>query len=88
MIKVLTIDNKIEWDNHVKTIPNYEVFYLRDYLRVFQYKASFATHGIKEYYIGKYIINADTYDKLCALRNIPHNDTPPNHAYFPEYRIK
>lgn len=55
---------------------------------IFQYKASFAPHGIKEYYIGKYIVNMDVYDQLCTLRNMTHNITLSNHTYFPDYRVK
>ena len=54
---------------------------------IFQYKASFAPHGIKEYYIGKSIFNENSYLKLCDIRKIEYCDDVLTTGYFPRYRI-
>lgn len=53
---------------------------------IFQYKASFAPHGIREYYIGKSIFNKKNYINFCTLRKIDFEESSLANGYFPKYR--
>ena len=54
---------------------------------IFQYKSHFAPNGIVEFYIGKQVLDKDTYDELCKMRNIEsHSGNIEAAGFFPEYR--
>lgn len=54
---------------------------------IFQYKASLAPNGVKDFYIGRKILDTAAYDKLCRIRGVKSNRNDLTQiGYFPEYR--
>ena len=53
---------------------------------IFQYKATFAPHGIKDFFIGKKIFDKDMYKKLCIIANVKYDDASTADGFFPQYR--
>lgn len=52
---------------------------------IFQYKTCLAPHGVVDFYIGRKIFDADSYEKLINLRARQHPECRES-AYFPKYR--
>lgn len=54
---------------------------------IFQYKTCLAPHGIKDFYIGRRVLDCMAYDELCHIRGIESNSMNiGNIGFFPEYR--
>ena len=53
---------------------------------IFQYKATFAPHGIKDFFIGKKIFDKYMYKKLCIIANVKYDDASTADGFFPQYR--
>lgn len=53
---------------------------------IFQYKASFAPHGITQFYIGKNIFNEKEYLQFCNIRGLASAGKTLTDGYFPRYR--
>ena len=54
---------------------------------IFQYKTCLAPHGIKDFYIGRKVLDVSAYDELCHLRGAESNSMRLDRVgFFPEYR--
>lgn len=54
---------------------------------IFQYKTCLAPHGVKDFYIGRKVLNIDAYDKLCSIRGVKSSSLNLKEVgFFPEYR--
>lgn len=54
---------------------------------IFQYKTCLAPHGVKDFYIGKKILNKAVYNKLCSIRGVKSSSVNLKEiGFFPEYR--
>lgn len=54
---------------------------------IFQYKVSLAPNGVKDFYIGRKILDTTAYDGLCGIRGVKSNSSDLTLIeYFPEYR--
>ncbi|WP_434687519.1 GNAT family N-acetyltransferase [Hungatella sp. SB206] len=54
---------------------------------IFQYKACLAPNGVKDFYIGRKILDKTAYDSLCEIRKVKSNSMNLKEiGFFPEYR--